>query len=120
MIKGTGIDIVEMNRIRKILDRKPRFARKILSDKEERLFLLKRSKQTQLEFISGRFAAKEALGKALGTGIGTVGFRDITVINDERGKPVFEWELPGHVTHLSISHSEKYTVAQVILERDDT
>jgi len=79
-----------------------------------------------LEFLAGRFAAKEAVAKAAGTGIGKLGFQDIEIIPDERncprvrlsrqGRDFLAWD--GSVRlHLSISHSAHYATAMVVAER---
>ena len=69
MIKGIGIDITELGRIKKILERQPRFPERILTENEiERFEKLKG--QRKIEYFAGRFAAKEAFSKANGTGIG--------------------------------------------------
>lgn len=117
MIEGIGIDILELARVRAILERTPHFYKKILSKEEQMLFERLSSKKRQVEFLAGRFSAKEAFSKAYGTGIGKeVGFHDISILYDERGKPVihFKEEL---CVHVSISHSQHYVVAEVIIER---
>lgn len=117
MIKGIGIDIVEINRIQKILVRQDQFPKRILTKKEYEIFdTLVKGRQT--EFLAGRFAAKEAYAKAKGTGFGKyLSFQDIEILPDELGKPVIHFELEqAQTAHLSISHSKEYAVAQVILE----
>ncbi|MCQ0956269.1 holo-ACP synthase [Bacillus cereus] len=115
MIVGIGIDIIELNRIEKMLDGKLKFMERILTENERNVAKgLKGSRLT--EFVAGRFAAKEAYSKAVGTGIGKeVSFLDIEVRNDDRGKPILitSTEL---IVHLSISHSKEFAVAQVVLE----
>lgn len=120
MIVGIGIDIIELKRIRLALERNPRFEEKILSETERVNYLTLKSRKRQVEFLAGRFAAKEALGKALGTGLGALRFSDITIANDGLGKPVLRFRTEeGLNSHLSISHSNDYAVAEVILERRD-
>ena len=69
MIIGIGIDIIELNRIEKMLDGKLKFMERILTENERNVAMeLKGSRLT--EFVGGRFAAKEAYSKAVGTGIG--------------------------------------------------
>ncbi len=117
MIIGIGIDIVELNRIAELINRQPKFIERILTDNECAL-LYERSPKRQIEFVAGRFAAKEAYAKALGTGIGAhVSFQDIEIKNDENGKPYIFSSSPNERVHVSISHSEHYAVAQVIIER---
>jgi holo-[acyl-carrier protein] synthase len=116
MIVGIGIDLVELKRIERAMERQPKFVERILTEKERQTFL-RLSKKRQVEFLAGRFAVKEAYAKALGTGIGKeLSFQDIEVEYDERGKPVM-MSINGDRIHVSISHSEHYAIAQVIIER---
>lgn len=122
MITGIGTDLIEMARVEQVgLDR---LAARILS-KEEKEFLPTETKRKR-EFVSGRFAAKEAVAKAMGTGIGkTVGFRDISVIPDSLGRPIVHLSqvvvssLKGNQEvriHLSITHTREYAAAFAVLE----
>lgn len=113
MIKGIGIDIVEIKRIEQMENREP-FIKRILSDQEQALYHSYKHPNRQLQFLCGRFAAKEAYSKALGTGIGPIAFTDIEIINDDKGKPVIL--NTSEKVFVSISHSDEYAVAQVIIE----
>lgn len=120
MIAGIGLDIIELDRIRRIIERQPGFIKRILTINEiERFTTL--SKERKVEFLAGRFAVKEAYSKALGTGIGEdLSFQDIEVINDEKGKPIIHLLKEfsqSHSIHVSITHSRQYAAAQVVLER---
>ncbi|HZG81512.1 MAG TPA: holo-ACP synthase [Brevibacillus sp.] len=126
MIVGIGLDLVEIERIAKWIERQPHAVDRFLTENEKNLYASK-SAQRQVEFAAGRFAAKEAGAKALGTGIGaTVGFLDMEVLPDKLGKPVlhiaagvFEKLGLDHSrirVHISISHSQTYAMAQVIVE----
>ncbi|MFC7372773.1 holo-ACP synthase [Fictibacillus iocasae] len=115
MIIGTGIDIIEISRIAAFVNRQPRFAQRILNEKEMIRYRTLQGRR-QVEFLAGRFAAKEAYAKAIGTGIGIeLSWHDITVVPDEKGKPVISSHYPYH-THLSISHSKEFAAATVIIE----
>jgi len=115
MIKGIGVDIVEIDRIEKAATRQPRFVERILTEAERNVYETL-TKRRQVEFLAGRFAAKEAVAKAVGTGITEmIGWQDIEVLNDERGKPIVNAPINSPI-HLSISHSKEYAVAQVIIE----
>lgn len=83
---GLGVDIVEIDRMRRILDRTPSFARKVFTQGEQDYCNAKANPATH---YAARFAAKEAVCKALGTGILTDGItmQDVEVIRDSRGKP---------------------------------
>jgi len=115
MIKGTGIDITEIDRIETLLQRQPKFANRILTDKEMEKFQ-QLSGHRKNEFLAGRFAAKEAFAKALGTGIGAdLSFLDIEIGYEGQGKP-FILKPFSEGVHLSITHSKQYAFAQVIIE----
>ncbi|MDQ0155656.1 holo-ACP synthase [Robertmurraya andreesenii] len=115
MITGIGIDIVELKRIESIVERQKRFAERILTENEKQTFEGLSGKR-KIEFLAGRFAAKEAFSKANGTGIGKeLSFLDIEIVVDEKGKPYISKPLE-KLVHLSISHSTDYAVAQVIIE----
>jgi holo-[acyl-carrier protein] synthase len=116
MISGIGIDIIELDRIKTIIDRQPKFIQRILTENElvifERLTI-----RRKIEFLAGRFAAKEAFAKANGTGIGSeLSFLDIEIHPDPFGKPQIIAPFNEGV-HLSISHSRDYAGAQVVIEK---
>jgi holo-[acyl-carrier protein] synthase len=114
MIKGIGIDIIELSRIQGIISTQMKFVDRILTPREKGRFE-GLSARRQAEFLAGRFAAKEAFSKAVGTGIGKdLSFLDIEIETDSSGKPFFA--KPDVQAHLSISHSRDYAVAQVIIE----
>ena len=83
---GLGVDIVEIERMRRILDRTPSFAHKVFTDAEQDYCNRKGNPATH---YAARFAAKEAVCKALGTGIlaSGIGMRDVEVVRDSHGKP---------------------------------
>src|SRR4051812_42416549 len=114
MIKGIGIDIIELSRIEDILRRQQKFVGRVLTPNEQLKFEDLSAKR-KVEFLAGRFAAKEAYSKANGTGIGEeLSFLDIEIDNDSAGKPFIA--KPEAKAHLSISHSRDYAVAHVIIE----
>jgi holo-[acyl-carrier protein] synthase len=115
MIQGIGIDIIELERIQKMIERHPKFIDRILTANEKKIYEKLEGKR-KVEFAAGRFAAKEAFSKALGTGIGkSLSFLDIEVATDDHGKPYINKPFKDRV-HLSISHSNQFAVAQVIIE----
>jgi len=123
MILGTGIDIVEIDRITKAAG-KERFMEKIFSDAEMAIF---EACRYRMETVAGRFAAKEAVLKALGYGLGDMPMRCIEVLRAPSGQPVIELtgeaqkkagEMGVKRLHISISHSARYAVAQAIAEGD--
>ncbi|MDM5297001.1 holo-ACP synthase [Bacillus pumilus] len=118
MIKGIGIDIVEINRLSKVLSRQPRFPERILTLNELEVYQTL-SEKRQLEFLAGRFAAKEAFSKAYGTGIGQhLSFHDMEIHKDDNGKPFIQSEkLKEDKAHVSITHTKEYAAAHVLIER---
>ena len=118
---GAGIDIVELERIKKIVDKhSDEFFKKILHSKE--LVEIAETKNT-IAFIAKRFAVKEAAAKALGIGIGkNLNFTDMYVEHDDLGKPllIFTEEcrvrlnLSNTDTLLTIADEQAYAVAHVL------
>ncbi|WP_261134154.1 holo-ACP synthase [Bacillus sp. Marseille-Q3570] len=116
MIIGIGIDIVEIQRIKRTNERQVKFAERILTEAELVCFRSLEQRKS-IEFLAGRFAAKEAYAKATGTGIGgELSWKDVQILANEAGKPVIEDGKADWNTYVSISHSKEYAVAQVILE----
>ncbi len=124
MTVGTGIDIAETQRIEQALERHgDRFSRKIFTPSE--IAYCERFKN-KAERYAARFAAKEAAFKALGTGWANgIRWLDVEISHQASGKP--ELQLSGRARELanqlgvtravvSISHANRYVVAQVILE----
>ena len=115
MITGTGIDIVNISRITRSIEKHgARFIEKILSPGE----IEKIPSANKYEYIAGRFAVKEALVKAAEI---SLPFTGITILNDEKGKP-FVATIPSDKIdllkiHVSISHDMDYAVASVIIEK---
>lgn len=115
MIKGIGMDIVEINRIQTVIERQPKFLARILTPEEQDCFHAKKGSR-KWEYAAGRFAVKEAFSKAAGTGIGAeLSFQDIEVGSDERGKPVLIRPYSNGV-HVTITHSREYAAAVVVIE----
>ena len=117
MIVGHGIDIEELASIQNAVEKREGFARRVLTDKEMERFASLKGRR-QIEYLAGRWSAKEAFSKAMGTGIGKLGFQDLEVLNNERGAPYFsKFPFSGKVW-LSISHTDQFVTASVILEED--
>lgn len=125
MIIGLGTDIVEIDRIKKAVVN-PRFVERVYSQAEQD-YCSGRGKGSGASY-AGRFAAKEAVLKAFGTGLRDGNLTDIEVVNDELGCP--KLRLYGHFAELakqygvtnmlvSISHAREYATAQCILERQE-
>ncbi|MBS7345006.1 MAG: holo-ACP synthase [Caryophanon sp.] len=118
MIKGIGLDIIELVRVEKIMTRTPRFVERILSVRERAMYDALSHKR-KVEFLAGRFAAKEAYAKANGTGIREgCEFLHIEVLRDDLGAPTLYFQGKRANGFVSITHSEAYAAAQVILLND--
>lgn len=121
MIVGVGTDIIEVERIKIVVERTPSFLKKAFTDKEIEYF---NSKKNRYESIAGTFASKEAVSKALNTGIRGFSLKDIEVLHDELGKPKInlsekitqKFNLFNHNIHVSISHTEANAIAFVVIE----
>ena len=117
MIAGIGIDIVDLDHMASVCKKQPRIFERILTKREIEIYEA-RSEKRKLEFLAGRFAAKEAFSKAMGTGIGkTVTFQNITILHDDKGQPIVCTSPFSGEAFVSISHSREMVVAQVILEK---
>lgn len=114
MILGSGIDIVEIDRIQKAVERwGDGFLKHVFTPTE-----IKNAKKFKFPFqhYAGRFAAKEAIFKAMG--IPHLSWQNITITNDASGKPrchLTDIDFKHHLT-VSISHSRDYAVASAIVE----
>lgn len=115
MIIGVGVDIVDIARFERALERTPKLGQRLFVDAERDL---------PVSSLAGRFAAKEALIKAFGTS-GSMSFHDMEVVTNELGAPSFS--LTGAATelatskgvtsvHLSISHDANAAIAFVVAE----
>lgn len=115
MIVGIGLDIIDIGRIKVACERRKEFPERVLTENE--LFIYQRlTGKRRVEFLAGRFSAKEAFSKALGTGIGKVGFHDIEVLNSQSGKPEIKKSPFEGNAWISITHTDSIAAAQVILE----
>jgi holo-[acyl-carrier protein] synthase len=85
-IKGIGTDLLDQGRIAKVIERQgERFAQRILTPQE---IIIWQQRECSVNYLAKRFAAKEAIAKALGTGIAKgIGFQQMNIASDEAGKP---------------------------------
>lgn len=129
MIFGIGVDLIEIDRIRAADARHgDRFARRILGAREFERYQARRARSDQrgLVFLATRFAAKEAISKALGLGMRSpMSWRAVEIINDASGRPiafVAGAELRRFVEHrrlklhVSLSDERQFAVAYAIAE----
>ena len=115
MIKGIGLDVVELERVKSVYERSPRFAQKVLTVNELDIFN-NLSNARKIEFLAGRFAAKEAYSKANGTGIGKgCELHQIEILKDSNGKPILYFDKKVVNGFVSITHTKTVAAAQVIL-----
>lgn len=118
MIIGHGIDLQDMVAIEQAMNKRPSFAKKVLTEKELAVFDQLKG-QRQVQYLAGRWSAKEAFTKALGTGIGKIGFQDVEILSDEKGAPYVSRSPLSAKVWVSISHSGNFVQASVILEEND-
>ena len=125
-IIGIGVDIVNNNRLKKLVKNK-NFLSRIFTNKEQ---ILSNKLKNKINFYSKRFAAKEAFSKATGFGISkNLNFKDIEIKNNKKGKPIInlnkttvlylkkKFKVNSFKTKLSLSDEKNYSIAYVIIEK---
>jgi len=125
VIVGIGIDEVDVSRLARSLARTPTLAGRLFTD-GERAYAESARPATAAQRFAARFAAKEAVLKALGVGLGACGFHDIEVVRDAAsGAPALALRGPAEVLatgrgvarwHLSLTHTETRAAAYVVAE----
>ena len=126
MIIGIGVDIIEIERVRQAIRNNKKFLSKLFTEREIDYFI---SRNMNSEVIAGNFAAKEAVSKALGTGMRGFSFKDIEILRNELGKPEVILHNGANLignklvennnslrVHLSISHNNSSAIAYSVLE----
>ena len=124
MIKGVGVDTVEVERIKTVVIRRKRFVERFFNQGE---IIRKPEDKTYYQEIASKFAAKEAVVKAMGTGFRGFKWKDINIFNDKLGKPYVK--LNGRACEvsdnlgikdfmISITHTKKYATAFAIALSD--
>lgn len=124
MIKGIGVDIIEIERIRESMESPGhRFLEKVFTPQE---IAYCSSKQNSAQHYAARFAAKEAVSKALSTGwAGEFRWKDVELTNDPSGQPRIALHGPlretlaGNSVFVSLSHSHSHVVAMVIIDGNE-
>lgn len=121
MIVGIGNDIIEIERIEKAIS-KEGFKNKIYTQRE--LENIKK-RGNRAETYAGVFSAKEAISKAIGTGVREFSLIDLEILNDDLGKPyvvvsekldkIIKSKKEDYQIEISISHSKKYAIAMAII-----
>ena len=123
-VRGVGVDAVDVVRFRMVLARRPGLARRLFTDGERSYA---ESGKDPASRLAARFAAKEAVLKALGVGIGAADFRDVEVVRGDDGAP--RLSLDGRAAalaarrgvrwwHVSLSHTDLVALASVVAEGD--
>jgi holo-[acyl-carrier protein] synthase len=125
VIVSIGIDIIEVRRVREVIARTPRFCERVFT-RDERDYCDSRG-AVAAQHYAARFAAKEAVLKALRTGwSGGVSWQDVEIYSLESGAPMLKFhgvvrelylQSGATAAHLSISHTTEHAIAQVVLER---
>ena len=116
MIKGIGVDVVDIARFEESLERTPGLKERLFTATE-----LATAEVRNPSFLAGRFAAKEALAKALGVPEG-LAWQDVNIHRADNGAPIMELEgiakqrAGSGKIHLSISHDGPVVVAMVVIE----
>lgn len=122
MIIGIGTDIVEVERIERAINRTPSFINGVYTKNEIAYFESKG--KGKYESASGIFAAKEAVSKALGTGVRGFGLKDIEIVHTDIGMPIMKlsnkveelFKLNNYKIHVTISHTKESAVSFVVIE----
>ena len=125
MIFGTGLDIIEVDRIKNSIKKySPQFEQRVFTSSE---ISYCKSQGDPAKHFAARFAVKEAVSKCLGTGItGDLGFQDMEITNKDNGQPVLKMigkgkelfqKLKLKSIHISISHDRTYAIAHAIAEQ---
>ncbi|MHB8580181.1 MAG: holo-ACP synthase [Ignavibacteriaceae bacterium] len=126
MVFGIGVDIIEIDRVKKSVDKYgDNFLNKIYTETELNYCLNKASKY---QHLAARFAAKEAVYKALSTGWNKeIGWHDIEIYNEANGMPLVKLKgdlesflSNGRSLKISISHSRDYVVCMAIVYKEDS
>ncbi|MDR0898954.1 MAG: holo-ACP synthase [Lactobacillaceae bacterium] len=121
MIIGLGNDLQSIDAIQRLVDSKPSFVERILTPKEQEQ-LAHRHGIHRIQYIAGRFSAKEAYAKATGYGIGEhAHWQEIEILNDEEGRPRLsvtgDSVIAGANNYLvALSHSNGFVLANVTVE----
>ena len=121
MIVGIGNDIIEIERIEKAIS-KEGFKNKVYTQRELENI---EKRGDRVETYAGIFSAKEAISKAIGTGVREFSLTDLEILNDDLGKPyvavsekldkIIKDKKENYQIEISISHSKKYAIAMVII-----
>lgn len=126
MAAGIGVDLLEIARMERVIERRPSFLKRVFTD-EERAYCERFARPA--EHYAARFAAREAVLKALGTGFSQgIGLRDVSVKNDELGRPIavlsgraleIAREKGVQEVALSLTHTHDVAVANAVMVTEE-
>jgi len=126
MTVGIGVDVVDLDRFESILERRSNFVARVFTEDERAYCERGQRSSVRCQRYAARFAAKEAVMKALGCGLGAYGFHDVAVTrDDDSGAPALAVSgkaaaLAGERGvahwHLSLSHSDSVAIAFVVAD----
>lgn len=120
---GLGTDVVDLERFRAVLERTPNLVPRLFTEGER---ALASSRRDPIPALAARFAAKEAVMKVLGVGLGAIDWHDVEVVREESGQP--RLRITGRAAaradaagvtgwHLSLSHSDLVAIAVAAADR---
>ena len=124
-IIGIGVDIVDNQRLKKLVKNK-NFISRVFTNNEQKI---SNKLKNKVNYYSKRYAAKEAFSKATGSGISKkLHFKDIEIKNNKKGKPIInlkktttlflkKFKVKSFKTNLSLSDEKNYSIAYVIIEK---
>lgn len=119
MIKGIGIDITEIARVKKAAAAHAQFIQHVLTPAEQEQYS-ELSNQRAAEYLAGRWSLKESFAKAYGTGIGSkLGFQDVEIVDNQYGAPIITKSPYNGSAHASVSHTAFLVMTEVILESEN-
>jgi holo-[acyl-carrier protein] synthase len=116
MIIGIGIDLIEVGRVQRAIERNPRFVERVFTERE---IQYSEGKKSRFQHLAARFAVKEAFFKAIGQ---RIAWADVETTNLPSGQPrvvlLAKNEYGFTRSHVTISHSAEYATAVVVLEKE--
>lgn len=122
MIFGIGTDIIEIERVQRAIERNPKLLARLFTQNELSYF---EKRNMNIQHIAGGFSAKEAILKALGTGLSGLTWKDVEVQRSSSGKPMVklygkakEYAMVNSIGNIfiSISHSQSFAMATAVAE----
>lgn len=127
MIFNIGSDLISIKRVNAIIQKHHEsFINRVLTEQERKILMNKKNNSTN--YIAKRFAAKEAIAKAFGIGIGKISFQDITILNYNTGQPYYKFSEKleklaikiigknNYKLHLTLSDDNGYALAFAVIE----